>query len=856
MLGRASPLISLTVSYIAGFYSSPVVAGTQGPGPIGAAVALCLAACAAAAAWGAGRTRLAVRVPPLRIALVLGCFFSCGLARGIESERLWYNTIAGLKVLVSRGGEGKAAEVPRDGGPVDGPAGAHRAAPGEARGTGSAEAIVTGVVTGFPSELRGGTRFALRARTARSESVAVRWNRHGPRLLVTVRPAAEVRYGDLLRITGRIALPTGPRNPGGFDYGGYLRSKGVHATFKARSTEVRLFREGQGPALLVRAVGPVRRGIGGLVDRAVDGEAKALLRGLLLGDRSLMDRDVREAMARAGVVHIMAVSGLHVGLVALIVAVLARFAGASGRGAERISLAGVCGYCAIVGFPASACRASAMLAAYVFARGLQRPGAPFDSLAVAAFALSLLQPGWVATPGFQLSFAAAAGVLAFRNCLIRTVECLGKVRVTRFKGALTFLGVSVGASVTTWPIVAYHFGRAPLLFLLGNAFAVPLVGVVLAWAMAGVVLGPVSTTLSDCMFAAAWAAARLLLEGCERIGSISWASAEPAPFNASLIAGYLVALLATVAARGRARRAAAAMLCATAALICAGPERGPDGDHLEAAFLDVGHGDACVFVTPGGRTMLVDAGASGPSWDAGREVIVPYLRARRIRALDRVVISHGDGDHWGGLRELSKRVRVRELVLPENTPLGGLSDLLPELEARGASLRRVSAGDTLDPLGGLECVVLHPSAEFEARWAEAMGERLNDRSLVLRVRYGEVVFLMTGDVEGSAENWLAENGAALDCDVLKVPHHGSDTSSGVELIGAASPLVAVISCGPIERFNLPKPSVIGRYESMAAAVMTTSRDGAVIVRTDGVNVHARSFLCAQRRLEFRAGSPE
>jgi competence protein ComEC len=871
VVDRVPAVVSLAVAHLAGYYAGEAVGAGMPVALVGAALAALIVGFAAACG-------IVERLRPLWIALTLGCFLCVGFARG---------AFAGHK---------------RD------------VVAGELTGFDRETVTVVGAVAGFPSTMPGATRFTFEVSALDNGGRLLRWDRARPRLLVTARPLAEVHYGDFLSLSGQLALATPPRNPGGFDYRGYLAGKGLDGTFKVARYRIRLVDEGYGMPLLARALGPVRRGIEGLVDRHLEGEARSLLHGLLLGDRSLMDPELRDAMAQAGVVHIMAVSGLHVGLVAVILGWWARCARVSIVGAEALSLIGVWLYCGIVGLPASACRAASMVTAYVICRRLERPAASFGALAAAGFAMALACPAWAKAPGFQLSFSAAGGVIAFKDVLVRFVERSGREPSPRLKGALTLAGASLGAQITSWPLVALHFGRAPLLFLAGNAVAVPLVGVLLNWGLAAVVLSVASATLSGWALASCWACASLLSIFCRWIGSIPWASASTPVFSPVLVVLYFMALATAAAARGWVRTSAFTALGLVATCICLGLPRRSRGSELEVAFLDVGHGDAAVVLAPTGQTMLVDAGDNQRGWNAGENVIVPFLRERAVRCIDRAVISHGDGDHWGGLPYVADHVRIKELVLAKGVPLGPFAEVVPELEAGGTVVRWVQAGDTLPPLGGLETVVVHPSPLFEETLGGALGDNLNDRSLVLRVAYGDAVFLMTGDVEAAAERWLmgdrgergdgcvcacaddgcarggvlasseeGDNGAEpgrsgarvssrsgsepagpncaadrlksgdgregadllgelLDCSVLKVPHHGSNTSSSPEFVARSSPLVAVVSCGPKELFNLPKPEVLQRYEAEHAILMMTVRDGAVIVETNGKTLTVIPYL--------------
>lgn len=581
MLYRASPVLSLALLYAAGYHSAPVFGRTWGadmePAPalvFAAAVGTLLAACLTL------RFSTGVRLRPVWVVLTLCCFLLAGLARGIQAASHSDALMAQLRDVAASwwDGETDSGASRRD---------------SERYTTASGEVKAIGLVVDFPSESRNGTRFVMELWAIEKGGHSLTWSRGRPRTFVTVRPVAEIHYGDLLRIDGELVMRTGPRNPGGFDFAGYLSAKGIHGTMKAKPHRVRLLEEGRGWTVLARVIGPIRRWVKDTIGRRLDGEAEALLYGLLLGDRSLVEPELRESMARAGVIHILAVSGLHVGLVALILLWGAKCCGLGGRTSEWMSALGVCFYCAMTGFPASACRATTMLIAYIVCRRVQRAGTPLESLAAAAFVLTLLKPGWVSTPGFQLSFAAAAGVLVFKDCLVGFAGRATVEKTPGLRDLLTLFGASLGASIATWPLLAFHFGRTPLLFLLGNMFAVPLVGLVLAWGISGVLLGALSAALSDFMFASCWAASRILLFGSRLVAAIPWASIDIGPFSPALIPLYFIALVAAVGSHRRKRAVVTAGLCLIATVMCLGPIRGVTDDSLEVTFLDVGHGDAC-----------------------------------------------------------------------------------------------------------------------------------------------------------------------------------------------------------------------------------------------------------------------
>lgn len=656
------------------------------------------------------------------------------------------------------------------------------------------------------------------------------------------------------RVGDRVAFRVTPQPPRGFcnrGRDGYLRSlwrSGVVATASVPDDAAVVVTPRPRDALEVgAAVAAARTAIDAALARAVADDAeREVLRALIIGDQSAIPDDLRRAYARTGAAHVLSVSGLHIALVATTV-----YAGAAwglarwpwlalrvlvARPAALAALPPALAYTLLAGGAIATLRSLVMAAIALGAVVLLRRPDVWTALATAALVLCLADPGVGDDASFQLSFASVAAlVLAGRWSQVRRAGKRAGVDPRRSPArrarelAAAALIASAAASVATAPITAFHFGSVPLVGVAANLVVVPLVGwlpVILG--LSGSALLAVSASGGELLL---WSAARVVAPANRFVvwlASHAWSA-----LDVSIASGLTVlALGALLAAWHGARGGARALLAgaATVALLAAAVEEmGPSlGRRLMVRFLDVGQGDASLLVTPGGLAVLVDGGGLGGSFDPGERVVLPALRRAAVRHLDAVALSHPDHDHYGGLAAVVRSLPVREFWSSGRTSSSAsFLDLVRVLEESRVAMRRLVRGDRLRPVAaGAEVSVLHPP-----RTNAALSE--NDASLVLRVTFGATRVLLTGDVESDAERALCTDTGGVAATVVKVPHHGSRTSSTRGLLAASRPGAAVAMVGWRNRFGFPAAEVRERYGSLGAAWRETARDGEVVLLSDG-----------------------
>lgn len=651
--------------------------------------------------------------------------------------------------------------------------------------------------------------------------VPARWN--GPDAATTSDggPTGLVVVGTPVRGRGRWWSPPGTRPALG--RAGALLLDTLHV---AEPTNVG---RGRGPGIAAR----MRTSASARIE-AVFPRHAPLVASLLLAQRDGLDRDVKDRYARAGLSHLLAISGLHVGLVAGILFLLAG-AFRLGEHASALAAAGTVAYVALLGAPDSAARAALQIVLVLAAKSQQRPTRSEALIAAAALVLLAVDPGSLARPGFQLSFAGVVGILALRRPILARlggVAAWRPVGVSFGRWLTEALATSAAATLATGPIVAWHFGRVAPVGIAANLAAIPLLSAAVPALAVALAAGWV--WLPAGRFVAG--GAELLLDGLDRTatvaadipyGTVAVLPGSSAALTMAVATGY-VASRRLGRVRGRVRGAVWAGVAAVVLVVT--PLR-PAGDRVELHLIDVGQGDAIGIRSPGGRWLVVDAGVARNDYDAGAARVVPYLTGRGVRRVHGLVITHADADHMGGAAAVIRALRPRWAGGPPFVAgKGQYLALLNEARAAGISWVAVRRGMEFE-MDGMTVSFLFPGGG-DVDVADA-----NDASVVLRVEYGEFAALLTGDAPASVEARLVRRmGRSIDADVLKVGHHGSITSTTPELLDATRARTALISAGRGNRYGHPHAQVLARLRQHDVAVYRTDRHGSVVVRSgaDGV----------------------
>ena len=682
------------------------------------------------------------------------------------------------------------------------------------------------------------------------------------KFLIRFQKLVPLRYGRHITLTGVLRQPQGRRNPGGFDYRAYLARQDIVGIIDAKG----LLQIGeQGGFLPLRWIEALRIHTERVIDviftdtEAVEPSLHAqLLKGILLGKRSDLPTETLDIFRNSGTFHVLAVSGLHVGLVAM----FCYFGFSRLRFPQKVvcllTIAAVLIYACLIGFRPSVFRASLMAILFLFATVIDRDADLFNLLGFAALVLLLLNPLQVWDVGFQLSFVAVASIVYFVPKMEKPLRRLwenendspsqGSISVlTRFRNAtvkwliLSYL-VTLAAQIGTTPLIAYHFFRAyPLGFIVGP-FAVGLVSLIVAVGMASICVGFIWLPLAKLLALLNHAIISIFLWLIGIFGQ-TWGIVKLTPPTFGLFVLYIAFFFGITHWRYVYRhwRVASLIGLSIVAIWIWDAAFHEKGRLLEVVTLDVGQGDAAFVRFPDNRTLLIDGGIQRTyyddkkqrqvDYDVGKRVIEPYLDFRGIRRLDMVVLTHPDLDHGGGLGHILRNFEVGRVLGISDMPLDSQThqQLHAIVKANDIPYAFPYAGTIeLTPTATLN--LLHP---IDAASTNLLDQDKNDDSLVMKLTYREVDILFTGDIGKKAEARLIASGQDLRSEILKVPHHGSSTSSSVQFIEAVQPRYAIFSLGQSSQYQFPHSDVVARYQARGCVQLRTDKAAAITLRTDG-----------------------
>ncbi len=687
---------------------------------------------------------------------------------------------------------------------------------------------VYGTVAGEPEALKDFFSFTLKVDQIR---VGAKRFRVSELARVSIEHGNQ-RFGPPAAGEEMILLGVTPLIPSSQRYRQSLYIKGIQVLLSA---DVSSLRRVEGPALLPRLLRCMRQQIESNVLRFLSARESGLLLGIMLGDKGHMTSLMQSRFTRAGVAHVMVVSGLHVGMIALIAFWLARLCRLEICKRAVLTMVLVAFYALISGCRPSVLRAALVIGISLLGWLLGREKHLIAALSTAGLVLLVYDPFLLFEIAFQLSFIATLSIAVIVPLLQRQLEQFAVFSRRPLQIFLASIAVQVGVV----PVLMYHFGELSLISAFSNVVIVPLIGPVLALGLVASCLSAISCFLAQPLFAMLGFVLGLINRITTSLASLSFSSISAMISLRGMLIYYILLAALVIWIRRSKETLSRAFIQFVSLLIPVGIiwwqilVNGPPAQ-FTAHFLDVGQGDAAAIRSPTGATILVDGGPD-------RHVTKNLLASRGIRRIDLLVLSHPHADHINGLVELVEGGNVG-LVL-----MGKSSDSSPEYsEFRAAvsdrAIPKITAKEGMKLQVGpdlLACVLSdsHMSKDSD----------LNNESLVLKIEYGDLSLLFAGDVEEEGELDLLGLRQDLRSSILKVPHHGSDRSADRTFLKSVKPKAAIISAGKDNRFGHPSRAAIRNLKSLGTEIYRTDQDGNVTITSDGKSFAVKTSKYHDRR---------
>lgn len=650
--------------------------------------------------------------------------------------------------------------------------------------------------------------------------------------------SSKIQYGDYIQCTGNLRFPHGERNPGGFNYQKYLQARRIDAIMHVRMAEnYHILSHGHGSWLFSEIIYPIKSYISNYLDASLDDLTADFLKGFILGNRKQLDPQIIDALSKTGVSHILAVSGLHVGFVLMIFWVLFNLLRLPQPITRCLTIAALILYACVTNLKPPVVRATIMACIFVVSPLVQKKSDPFNSLAIAGLIILLLNPAELFEIGFQLSFSAVFSILYFYPIFINRIQKIQKFQPVYKKAPLRYVinlfMLSLSVQIGTLPLTIFYFGIIPTLAIFLNLIIIPAVGIILSLAATAFIFNLFWSTIAELYMLIDVNLVHTLVQFIEMAANLPGAYFGVSQPNVWwIILSYVVLLLIVHLDLRKIRKFSLIFILMIANLILwrsiiDGPSI------LRVIFFDVGQGDAALVSFPHGEHLLIDGGLRTEEYDNGEKVIAPYLRRQGIERLDFIVVSHLHADHLGGILYLLENFKIGRVL---DNGCKGESELCQHytrlIDSLQISHSAIRAGDQLNEIPGVDLFFYHPTDYFLQK-QNLDDSPVNNSSVVLKIIYGHTSFLFTGDIERGVENQLSRFLELLESDVLKIPHHGSITSSSHDFLKYVQPRYAVISVGEFNRFNQPSDTILDRLHQFDAKVIRTDQNGAVIFESNG-----------------------
>lgn len=643
----------------------------------------------------------------------------------------------------------------------------------------------------------------------------------------------EIEIGDRVEIKGTVQKARGRRNPGEFDYYKYLLSKEITALIYLKDVN-NIKIENRKNTPFENTIFQTRKRTSEIIDNIYNKKTAALIKGLLLADRSEIDYRAKESFINAGVIHVLAVSGLHVGFIVVIFLFLFNRFNIYIR--TVLTIIGLILFLLLTNSPPSVFRATIMAVVMLLSFLSNRGYNPINSLALAALILLLLNPSDLFSPGFQLSFSAVLSILILYPIFKQKIDLLN-VKNKIIKYLLLFSAVSFAAQLGTLPFTLIYFHKLSLISLVANLFVIPLIGIIIClailsvsvslfWIWGGMIYASSNMLTTDILFDFV-----VLFGGFE----ISHLYINDFSIIDSLIYYFFFSLSLYALWKFKSLiRYFIFMILITANLFLFlsldNKDLLPDGK-FSILMIDIGQGDSFLLKFPDGTTAMIDAGNATSYFDNGERVIMPLLKTLGINEIDYAFISHVDGDHYRGFLSMFPKGIINRVYKP----------IIDTTQMKDVNLEKIISNKKINmtyyrkeilSFGSIQFYILNDTTLSNYKRFDS-----NNKSGIFKIVHGENSFLFMGDAEKISERlWINVYKNFLQSDVLKVGHHGSKTSSSDIFLNIVNPDIALISAGAFNNFNHPSPIIMDKLRERMIDIYRTDQEGAILIQSDGERI--------------------
>lgn len=686
---------------------------------------------------------------------------------------------------------------------------------------------------------------------------------HGYVLIYIKEKNEPVRLGDRLRFWCKLTDPRNFKNPGVFNYERYLAFQRIYTMGFLKSDDVWIkIGEGFKNPILIK-IESIRERIRDFLDKESHPQCSGIFKALVLGEQEHVSEEIKEDFITTGIAHLLAISGDHLGIVALLSFSLifwllkrSEFLLLSinvKKFAALLTLPCIILYTFIAGAGISVIRATLMVCIFLLSIIFRRERNLLYTLGLSAFIILIFSPSSIFDVSFQLSFLAVLSILylipwiksSLRNdTLVMEGKKLWDKRILNYI-KISFIVTTV-ATFGTMPFVLFHFNRISLVGIITNIFAIPWVGFfIVPISLMASLLSFIYYPFATLLIYLNSTITLIFLKVIALFSTIPYASiytSTPSAFE--MIIFYIIFFSIVYVKRNiKIRYICLALIIIFIVDLAYWDVKDLFKKDLTINFIDVGHGDSILLEFPKGKRMLIDGGGLyDDRFDIGKSVIAPFLWRKKIKSIDILVLTHPDPDHFKGLKFIISQFSIGQFW---DNGLRERSDSFRQIEEaiKTKKIKRFSKDEESPAIsiGGVMISFFNPPRYYKNLKRYLSASEINNSSLVMKLQFKNVSVLFTGDIEKEAELHLINRNYPIRSDILKIPHHGSLSSSSKFFVEGVKPYLAILSVGDYGMKKLTNPEVLNRYIEAGSIILRTDKHGAIEIKTDGERISIHTF---------------
>jgi len=652
----------------------------------------------------------------------------------------------------------------------------------------------------------------------------------------TSSPLSELYNLDAVKISARLSPPLGYRNFNVPPMDMYLKNRNIHRTAFIKSPLlVEKLRSGKRYSPF-RMISLLRRKLQINTENHFPSTQNqtlspqgAVVEALLLGERGRMDHEYSQSLQQSGIYHLFAISGAHIAIISFLLFSFFRLLRIPNRAICCLLILLLTFFAFLVEGRPSVLRATVMAIAFLFGKLIWRNVDLLNTLSFSAFILLFFNPFNLFSLGFQLTFGATLSIILFFPKIMKFLPKL-PLRISEI------FALSLTAQLGVLPLIILNFNRVTFASLLLNFAAIPLVGLIMAFGYVFLIFSATVSLIADILSRLIHILIDLLMAISHILDPFPALSYRiPSPPLSVLLGYYLILAIFLLPKKIKKQKLITLFGFAAIFVLLVTYPFPSRSKTLKLTFIDVGQGDSILVEFPGRNTMLIDGGGiPEETFDIGERVVSPFLWRKGIKKIDYIVLTHAHPDHMNGLKAVTRNFKITEFWEAFSPQENESYAELKRLISKKAICKRTFRG-LEKKIDDIKIEVLNPMQ------ADPFVLRVhNDQSVVLRIVYGQTSFLLTGDIGKAVEEELERNSPTLQSQVLKSPHHGSDSSSSEDFLRAVAPQIVIICVGQGNIYNLPNQSVLDRYEQYKARIYRTDQVGAVEISSDGRTIAVRT----------------